>query len=97
MLRLLLLSFILLTGCSTQPVITYNTKVISPDDNLILDCTFTHPPDTTTYMQTPANDREKVLADYVNTLLNDGIICNQKFVALREWKKQTTNVINMTK
>ena len=78
MLRLILVSLILLSGCTTQPVVSYNTRVVSPDDNLLMNCTFTAPPDIKTYMETPFNKREKVLGDYIGTLLNDGNVCNQK-------------------
>lgn len=82
---MVLLSSILLTGCETlmkkQEVI-----LITPPDNLLMECESVAPPDKIEYMSSNLKKREEYLTDYA--IKQNGVInkCNNTIVELREWK-----------
>ena len=85
---------VLLVACSTPPTVTQvNTKVIAPDDSLIIDCNITAPPDKKEYVAATMKIREQSLANYSSSLMNDLIICNQRIAGIREWKVNTIKAI----
>ena len=89
------LSALLLYGCcNTPPIIITNTKVIAPDDNLLLDCIILSPPNKLDYINATMKQREEMLISYSGNLMNNSFICNKKFAALREWKLNSVNVVN---
>ena len=82
-----------LTGCGLlTPKTEYNTKVITPDDNLIMDCDISEPPSKADYAAATQKEREVILTKYVNTVLNDEIVCNKRLSRLRDWKKQVMKI-----
>jgi hypothetical protein len=97
MLRLSLLAVVLLAGCCTDPKIIYRTQMIAPEDNLLVDCIVSTPPDINNYELGTMSDREKQLADYTSALLKDASVCNKQFVALRDWKTKATVVVQSQK
>ena len=78
-----------LSGCATtEPVVKYETVVIAPEDNLLLDCPVTAPPNQTAYLQMTAREKEEALAAYGNKQTGNVGNCNIDKAGLRKWKAE---------
>ena len=92
----------LLVGCGpTMPVVSYKTKVVAPEDNLLRDCFVRPPPSREAYKNAGVNatreqaaeQREKLLFDYSGAQLKDTAGCNVRWQELRKWKKEQIEMI----
>jgi len=86
-----------LTGCGLLPTKTeYSTKVLTPDDNMIMDCNITEPPSKADYAAATQKEREIILTKYINNLLNYKIVCNKRLQRVREWKVDVLKIDTKT-
>lgn len=90
MIILLVMAF---SGCAWDTKIIHDTKVIAPEDSLIIDCPIATPPNKEAYVAADMKGREGMLVDYSSTLMKNCIVCNQRFSALRKWKTDSVNVV----
>lgn len=95
-LALALAAAALLAGCGTQTVTVYKTSLISPPDNLLLDCPVAVPPDGATYKaagegvthEQAADKREQMLFEHAAAQMANIGSCNVRLKALRDWKQR---------
>ena len=81
---LLVISFSL-SACDTM-MKKQEVILITPPDNLLVECESVSPPDKIEYMTSNLKKREEYLTDYA--IKQNGVInkCNNTIVELREWK-----------
>lgn len=90
-----LVSF-LISGCATNPSvpeIRYKTKVVAPEDNLIVDCDIEPPMVVKDYVAIPNYvSKEGVLVDLNEKNMVNLQKCNERWKALREWKAKQLQI-----
>lgn len=90
-LMIILLSVLALVGCASppkpEPEIRYKTVVVSPADNLLVDCDIKAPPMVDDYLGISQwTNKEEVLVDLDAANMKNIIACNVRLKNLREWK-----------
>lgn len=61
--------------------------LVLPSDVQLLDCVVANPPETEYYLSVNADQKEKILTDNIRTHIANQKLCNARWKALREWKK----------
>ena len=87
---------VMLSGCGSfgEPQVTYKTKVIAPEDILLVDCDISTPPNKNEYLNLSMSDKEGTLTNYSLSLIKNLSVCNKQMKALREWKKDSVSTID---
>lgn len=94
-LKLVLLGCILLLlGCAHEPTVVVRTTLVTPPDNLLLDCSVAAPPSREAYKaagegvshEQAAEVREKMLMEHAGTQMKNLSVCNTNMQQLRDWK-----------
>ncbi len=84
-----LISFGLLAGCSTTPVVKVVTKkeqvYVKLPNALTSDISAPQPPDIGPYIKMSPEQREDVLTGYNNDLLNTLLLYKVRFKNIRDW------------
>jgi len=98
--KAILLMFVLvLAGCGTmglQTNVVYKTEVIAPEDSLLLDCDVMSPPEREAYIAATMKEREKMLVNFSMKQMENLFVCNKRFKALRDWKKEKIEALSKT-
>ena len=91
----------LLSGCALSPekpvAPVYITKVIVPDDALLVDCEIEAPPAKEEYMKSDMSDREGLLTKHASKQMKNLFTCNERIGQLRLWKKEVKSLETQTK
>jgi hypothetical protein len=87
-----------LIGCATPTPITISQNiVVSPPDNLMLDCFIEPPPDKASFEAAADKDRVAMLAKVASSQIKDNDVCNKRLSQLRDWVKQQNAIYNTSK
>jgi hypothetical protein len=90
-LLLLSLASLSLTGCGTtappEVQVRYQQVAVMPDDDLLVDCDHTRPPNIDDYLALPTwTDKEGMLTDNISVHIDAMGKCNIRWDQLRKWK-----------
>ena len=81
------LSILILSGCqTTQTRVVDRVVLVTPPNQLMGPCSMTPPPEIQTYLDLDWSEKEAMLFHYQSRLLEDLMLCNVKWVQLRQWK-----------
>lgn len=81
----LLLTLVLLTGCTTYKTVTHYTTF---EDRLLEDCAYVSPPDQEVYLKADVSERVYILTEYYVMQIGELAICNARMSQLREDNKR---------
>jgi hypothetical protein len=90
---------VFISGCTTPTVVPeYKTILVSPPDDLLVDCAISPPPFTPeSYMVLSWEQREEKWTAYTSQLFAEVATCNNRPQALRHWKVEQENLYNKNK
>lgn len=80
----------LLMACGTtqEPQVMYKVAVVTPDDNMLIDCVIVAPPEKNKYYKATMKEREEMLIELSGAQIKETALCNNRWKNLRLWKKQ---------
>ena len=87
---------LLLVGCATDPVVSYKTLVVAPNDSLLVNAYIPPPPSKDEYMAASPRDREGLLVKHSMQLMKSLEAVNIRFKELREWKLKSLEAVEKT-
>lgn len=82
-----------LSGCGHTVYLT-TTKVVAPEDHLLVDCQVVAPPPADAYKQATTDKREELLFDMNDKQLLSITSCNVRLQELRTWKQKQLQIQN---
>lgn len=85
-----MISFVFITGCGTTQTIVstkIKTNVISPPDNLLIDCEITKPPSKSFYLESDWRGKEDLLVKNIKDQISNLTSCNTRISNVRQWIK----------